>query len=209
MSYSKFKNIKVVAQTFGYAVKSKASLFKDISLVQPSQRLLDDLEEAEKMKYFSEAERSERIVAPVLKELNRNNNFELTIYAGRELTIDAKRGLCGECDYLLSYGTIMDIVDIPLFSLVEAKRQDVEHGTAQCAAQLIGAKIYNQNDGLYTPLLYGCSSTGDIWRFLMIDYQEIILDDRHYSIKGQLAEILGILQFIVNNTAQYRTLREM
>ena len=189
----------MVVDTFGVKAISSELFSREIEKIKPSSWLLETLEMTRKLKFYSESERSHRLVHPILSELSRINNYALMVYAGRELNVDSKKGLNGECDFLLSFGSLMDIVDVPIFNVVEAKRQDIEHGSAQCAAQMIGAKIYNHNDGVEVPFLYGCSTTGDVWRFLKYENEVIILDsERYYS--ENLEELLGVLQFIMSDS---------
>jgi hypothetical protein len=198
MSYTKYKNIKMVVDTFGVKAISRDLFPKDIKEFKPSNWLLETLEITKKLKFYSESERSHRLVHPILSELSGMSDYDLMIYAGRELNVDIKIGLNGECDFMLSFGSLMDIVDVPIFNVVEAKRQDIEYGSAQCAAQLIGAKRYNHNDGVEVPFLYGCSSTGDVWRFLKYENNMIILDSNRYYSEN-LEELLGVLQYIVDD----------
>ncbi|MEM9847796.1 MAG: hypothetical protein AAF847_07890 [Bacteroidota bacterium] len=121
LSYSKFKSLKQVATQFGLKLKG-VDLFEEVEAIVPSDYLLRNIEVAHKLRYGSEKERSERLVAPILAELSRMNDYDLTIYAGRELNVNPERGLNGECDYLLSFGKIMEIIEAPIFTAVEAKK---------------------------------------------------------------------------------------
>jgi hypothetical protein len=189
----------MVTDTFGVKIKSVRNLISNIIPITPSQKVVEALDDTYETGFFSEAERSHGLVYPVLMELNRINNRRIKIYIGRELNVDAKRGLNGECDYLLSFGEITEIIDVPIFSVVEAKKQDIEYGTAQCAAQLIGAQLYNQAEGIDTPFLYGTSTTGDVWRFLKLENNTVYLDNQRYYLKD-LPVLLGVLQSILNDS---------
>ncbi|MEM9888419.1 MAG: hypothetical protein AAF849_21170, partial [Bacteroidota bacterium] len=149
-----------------------------------------------KLRYGSEKERSERLVAPVLAELSRLNDYNITIYAGRELNVEPESGLNGECDYLLSFGKIMEIVEAPIFIAVAAKKNDQDYGTAQCAAQLVGVQKYNQQEGYDFPILYGCSTTGTNWKFMSLKQTTLFVDNHIYSI-DQIPVLLGVLQHLV------------
>jgi hypothetical protein len=39
-------------------------------------------------------------------------------------------------------------------------------GVPQCAAQLLGAKLYNEKKGVKLDKIYGCVTTGNEWLFL-------------------------------------------
>lgn len=108
--------------------------------IEPSQRLQLDLEESIEMPIKSEKARSEWIVVPILKELRARNNKFFTVYSGDTLIGDKASGLQGECDFILSKDTNSYEISVPIFQIVEAKKNDLEEGIKQCAAQLVGAK---------------------------------------------------------------------
>ncbi|MEM0992329.1 MAG: hypothetical protein AAGI49_04790 [Bacteroidota bacterium] len=195
LSYSKFKSLKQVATQFGLKLKG-VDLFEEVEAIVPSDYLLRNIEVAHKLRYGSEKERSERLVAPILAELSRMNDYDLTIYAGRELNVNPERGLNGECDYLLSFGKIMEIIEAPIFTAVEAKKNDQDYGTAQCAAQLVGVQKYNQQEGFDFPSLHGCSTTGTDWKFMRLSGDRLFIDNNVYLIE-QLPKLMGVLQHLV------------
>ncbi len=198
MAYSKFTNLDEVLRRFKVKARS-AALFPAVSPVAPSAHLLQTLERSQHLRFSSEKERSERLVHPVLQEVCVLNQYQITLYSGRELNVDPKNGLSGECDYLLSRGTLIDLVDAPLFSVVEAKKNDLEYGIAQCAAQMIGAQRYNKSREQESPVIYGASTTGTEWRFMQLQGQELLIDDtRYYLVK--LDELMGVLQRIVESS---------
>ncbi len=57
----------------------------------------------------------------------------------------------------------------PLFVVVEAKKQDFDLDIDQCAAQMLGAKIFNTQKGSEVTSIYGCVTTGDDWIFLKME----------------------------------------
>ncbi|MDJ0367985.1 hypothetical protein QMK33_22820 [Hymenobacter sp. H14-R3] len=89
------------------------------------------------------------------------------------------------------------MVQAPIFCITEAKKQDVEMGTAQCAAQLIGAAQLNQKGQQSIPTLYGCSTTGMEWRFLRFEDNTFVVDETRYLI-NEPAKLLGVLQQILD-----------
>ncbi len=200
MSYSKFTNLETVLRKFQVRGKGD-SLFQNTAKITPSALLLETLERSTHLRFASEKERSERLVHPVLQEICTINNYEVTLYSGRELNVDAKTGLNGECDYLLSWGTLLDFVDVPVFSVVEAKKNDLEYGSAQCAAQVIGAYKFNEMHGAEIPKVYGAATTGTEWRFLLLEGNLLTLDDDLYYLKD-LPELLGVLQHILIDCKQ-------
>ncbi len=204
MGYSSFSNLKKVVQNFGITVES-TSFFEEseIQRVLPSDWLNTTLERANDLGFDSEKERSERLVAPILSELAVNNKGQITIYSGHELNVDKDLGLVGECDYLLTLGKkVLDFVHTPIFSIVEAKKQDIDYGTAQCAAQMIGAKRYNEEDGNATLLIYGATTDGEKWRFFRLRDKNLEIHQTLYYTK-EIDLLIGVLQFILNDCKKF------
>lgn len=173
-----------------------ARLFSDCPPQAPSPWLVETLQRAQRIGYVSEKARSERLVSPVLTELNELHQQQFTFHSGVNLDVDAAAGLRGECDFILSLSAIRDFVVAPIFCIAEAKKQDLEAGTVQCAAQLVGAQRLNELAHYPAPVLYGCSTTGVDWRFLTLVGQRLTLDHDVYSIR-ELPALLGVMQHIV------------
>ncbi len=204
MGYSSFSNLKKVVQNFGITVES-TSFFEEseIQRVAPSDWLLTTFQRAYDLGFDSEKERSERLVAPILSELAVNNKGQITIYSGHELNVDKDLGLVGECDYLLTLGKkVLDFVQTPIFSIVEAKKQDIDYGTAQCTAQMIGAKRYNEEDGNATQLIYGATTDGEKWRFFRLRDKNLEIHQTLYYTK-EIDLLIGVLQFILNDCKKF------
>ncbi|MGH9838542.1 MAG: hypothetical protein ACREEM_07150 [Blastocatellia bacterium] len=127
---------------------------------------------------------------------DRNDNY-LTIYSGDSLNVDEVRGLKGECDFILARDTGSFEVSYPILQIVEAKKNDIEVGIPQCAAQMLGAKIFNEQNGLNPDAVYGCVTTGDDWLFLKLEH-ELLIDTRKYYL-GNLGELLGVFQDIIDS----------
>jgi hypothetical protein len=196
MAYSKYKNVKNVAKKFGLTVIPSDLFPHNLPTVEPSSWLKETLEISFEQGFDTEKERSERLVSPILTEFRRRNNRGLTVYSGHLLNVDSENDLTGECDYLIALGDkILDFLDTPIFSIVEAKKQDFELGTGQCAAQMIGALKYNETDGKQTPFLYGAATDGVKWRFMRMENQMLAID-RHYYQIDSLPKLLGVLQHI-------------
>lgn len=166
----------------------------------PSNHLVVDLAEAEQMQLRTEKAKSEWIVVPILRELKRRNADFFTIYSGENLDVDPAIGLNGECDFILTKDTKSFSVSYPVFQIVEAKKHDFDLGVPQCAAQLVGAKQYNEMMGTPVDRLYGCVTTGVLWQFMVLD--DILQIDPHLYPLANLEELLGILQTIISHYAE-------
>jgi hypothetical protein len=194
MAYSDF-TLDDLERKFGIK-NTKSKLFKDIILIEPSQRLKEDLELAAELPLRSEKAKSESIVLPLLIELRRINNKYFTIYSGENLNGDEVNGLKGECDFILAKDVNSYSMNYPIMQVVGAKKNDIEEGIKQCAAQLLGAKKFNESKGIQLEKLYGCATTGDDWIFIALTH-EICIDTRKYYLTD-IEELLGIFQSIID-----------
>ena len=202
MAYSNFTKSDLTKK-FGVKIKDAALFDNDkIKHIEPSSWLLETLTRLQKIGFATEKERSERLVTPVLAELHQNNECSFKIYSGQVMNVDDNAGLNGECDFLLAYGDVSDILETPIFTITEAKKQDIGLGIIQCSAQLIGAKIFNEKENYDSPLLFGCSTTGVEWRFIRYENNTIYWDQITYALRN-LPELLGVLQYIIDETKFY------
>lgn len=202
MAYSNFTKSELTKK-FGVKIKD-GNLFNNqtIQLITPSSWLTETLIRLQKIGFSTEKERSERLVTPILAELHQLNEWSFKIYSGQIMNADDTNGLNGECDFLLAYGDVSSILETPIFSIAEAKKNDIDIGTIQCSAQLIGAKIFNEREGYDSPLLFGCSTTGVDWRFIRYEKNTILWDPVIYSLQN-LPQLLGVLQYIIDETKFY------
>ena len=197
MAYTDF-SVFDLRQQFGVQFRA-ATLFPQLLLIEPTGWLEETLRKGLELGFNSEKSRSERLVTPVLMELSDRNHRAFSIYSGMNLDVDTSAGLRGECDFIFSYSRIQDFIVAPVFCIAEAKKQDLELGTIQCAAQLIAARRLNEQEQNPIRTLYGCSTTGVEWRFLKYEGTDFILDENRYYL-AQLPALLGALQAIVDAT---------
>jgi hypothetical protein len=195
MPYTEF-TLDKIEEKFNIANRL-TTLFSQPVCVIPSDRLRADLDEAQQFILRSEKARSEWVVVPVLREIVRRNRPFLTIHSGENLDADPTNGLNGECDFILAKDAKTYSISFPIIQIVEAKKQDFDLGIPQCAAQLIGAEIFNKKRHVTIPKIYGCVTTGTNWQFMVLEDSIIYIDPTQYSL-GQIDLILGILQQIVD-----------
>lgn len=165
--------------------------------LEASEDLINALKEVEELPIRSEKAKSEWIVVPILKELRNRNNKFFTIYSGDNLNADEEHGLKGECDFILAKDIGTFDINYPIIQIVEAKKNDVELGVPQCAAQLIGAKIYNEKKGVKLKSIYGCVTTGNEWLFLKLENEHIKINTKTLYL-NEINNVLGIFQWIIN-----------
>jgi hypothetical protein len=196
MAYSDY-TLQKIENDFGVKNRRKR-LFTGVEYdIMPTRELLEILEETEELLIRSEKAKSEWIVVPILRFLRKSNNKFFTIYSGDNLNADTNKGLNGECDFILAKDTGSFEVNVPIIQLVEAKKNDLEIGIPQCAAQMIGARIFNEQRGQDIPVIYGCVTTGDDWVFLKLEGDTIFIDSQKYYL-SHIKDILGIFQTIID-----------
>jgi glycerophosphoryl diester phosphodiesterase len=172
-------------------------LFDKITPLQPSDWLKKTLIINMKTPLRSEKSRSEMVVAPVITEIRERNDNSFMIFSGENLDADAKQGLKGECDFIIINAQDVIEIEAPIVQIVEAKKQDFDIGIPQCAAQMIGAKIFNDKRNKNIPIIYGCVTTGKEWRFLRLEKDIIYIDNQSYYLEN-LPELLGVFQVIID-----------
>jgi hypothetical protein len=100
MAYTDF-TLQEIKEKFK-VINQRVRLFPSVKSVKPSERLKNDLIDAQTLPSRTEKAKSELIVSPVLKEVWRKNASYFTIYSGENLNADAANGLSGECDFILA-----------------------------------------------------------------------------------------------------------
>ena len=195
MGYSVFRKIETVVKKFGLSAKRRA-LFDDIELYAPSTWLVETLEKAKFIPLTNKKTKSERIVSPILVEIAESYQNLVTLFSGEELDVNKDNDLSGKCDFFFTFVPESVYLEMPIISLVEAKDENMEWGTAQCAAQLYGAKLFNEAEGKHIPILYGCATDGVEWQFLRFENDVFLIDNKVYT---DLKEILGVWHYIIQS----------
>lgn len=194
MAYTNF-SLKDLKLKFGIDNKVKKLEF-DLQPFVISTSLQEDLALAKVLPVRSEKAKSELIVMPILVELMKQNERFFTIYSGDTLQADKEKGLSGECDFILAKDTGSFDINTPIITIVEAKKNDVEIGIPQCAAQMLGARILNKEYGNDLDSIYGCVTTADNWIFLKLEGNTIFIDSQKYYL-GKIEELLSVFQAII------------
>jgi len=194
MPYSQF-TIDRVKQDFHLNTVEGVRFFPDsMEPVTPSSRLqgiLEDLPWA--IAVDTEKARSEAIINPVLLEVRRIFNQQISVFSGEEFNVDASIGLNGVCDFLLCRSPEQLTVEAPAIVIVEAKKSDIKSGLGQCIAEMVAAQRFNEAKGKPLTAVYGTVSSGTQWRFLKLEQETVTIDLIDYS----LPPIEPILSFLV------------
>lgn len=195
MAYADFTLLEL-NEKFGLT-DTIGSLFAELPSVAAGELLTTQLKRAFRLPLRSEKAKSELVVSPILSEMiDRNNDF-FTFYSGENLPADRSRGLTGECDFFISRNTGSFAMNMPILSIIEAKRDNLEAGVDQCAAQLYGASLINQGLGHPIPVYYGCVTNAREWLFLKFQHNQYTIDNQRYQL-DRLPELLGVFQHILD-----------
>ncbi|MEH2141527.1 hypothetical protein [Nostoc sp.] len=193
MAYSDFKLIEVL-DSFGLVIHESSGLFANIQEQECSDLLSTILKENVDLAVAisSEKARSEMIISPILLEIRRKFNYEISFFSGVDFTVDSQRGLNGFCDFILSLSSEQLLVRSPVIVLVESKNENLRSGLAQCIAEMVAAQFFNERVGNQIKAIYGAVTIGTIWQFIKLESNVVSIDLSEYYIKD-IKKILGIL----------------
>lgn len=197
MSYQKFKTLTEVLDTFELSVIYDQELFPNITSVPPGDLLVATLEEYLPLALAigTEKARSELLIMPVLAEVRRQLQAQISLFSGVDFNVDPKRGLNGYCDYLLSRSRDPFTIQAPVFVLVEAKNEKLVTGLGQCVAEMVAAKLFNERANKPLSPIFGAVTTGELWRFVKLEGTELTVDRDNENL-NPLERLLGILMAI-------------
>ncbi|MEG3985547.1 hypothetical protein QUA13_00085 [Microcoleus sp. S28C3] len=199
MAYSDFSLAKV-SKTFELKILDAVNMFSAIPELESSNFLEETLLYTVPLAISSNTEkaRSEMIIAPILIELRKQLNSEISFFSGIDFTIDPEKGLNGNCDFLISRSPELLILTAPVIIIVEAKKENINGGLGQCVAEMLGARIFNEREGNDIPAIFGAVTSGTNWRFLKLKDQVIEIDLTEYYLRD-VNKILGILANSIRN----------
>ncbi len=196
MSYKDF-TLEDLRDKFGIHFQHK-KLFENTQLIEPTNLLKQILARSNSFSLTTEKAKSEAIVFPILAEIMERNKKSISVFSGEILNADRKAGLSGECDFLITKDPEIPRLTVPIISVIEAKKSDMDSGVDQCAAQLVGIRVFNEKKLKFLDSIYGCVTNANDWKFLKLQNNIITIDTDTYFIKD-LPLILGAFQTIIDN----------
>ena len=201
MPYSEYTSLTKLKQRLNVQHKAMAWLSaENIESITPSNTLTADISLGLRLPLNTEKARSENLISPLLREVLRRNEDEISFFSGYGFNVDESLGLNGNCDYLLAGRPHLLDVENPVFCLVEAKNGVVDEAYAQCAAEMYAASIYNAQQAEAEPqTIFGCATNGYEWVFLKLIGKQILIDNQHISI-NETARLLGIFQYVITQS---------
>jgi fido (protein-threonine AMPylation protein) len=193
MAYSDFKLSEVI-QKFGLKINEQSGLFANVQEEDYSDLLATILRENVDLAVSinTEKARSEMIISPILLEIRRKLNYEISFFSGVDFNVDSQNGLNGFCDFLISLSKEQLFIRAPIITLVEAKNENLKSGLAQCIAEMVAAHLFNEQQGNSIKIIYGAVTIGTIWQFLKLEEKVVSIDLSEYYIRD-VKKILGIL----------------
>jgi len=200
MAYRDFTTLSKFKKAFNLRIDEESDLFVTVEPLQPSELLAATLAETVELALAinTEKARSEMIITPILLELRRRVNYQISLFSGSDFNVDLEKGLNGYCDFIISRFKEQLTINAPVAIIVEAKNENIKGGLGQCAAAMLAAQLFNQQEENDIQTIYGAVTTGDIWKFLKLEDADVCIDLSNYYIKD-INKILGILFKSVQN----------
>jgi hypothetical protein len=197
MAFSNFQYPDVVSE-LGLTYTSVRDMFAAVPSVSPTAELRGMLAKTARLATINNNEkaRSEWIISLLLADIWDRYEGRVGLYSGVEFAADPDAGLSGFLDFAFCRGPQDITFRPPMLLVVESKRDDLHEGLGQCVAGLVGAQRYNRRHGIEEPHLYGCVTTGSLWRFLRLSGTVLTLDQVEYNL-GQIDRILGAINSII------------
>jgi hypothetical protein len=196
MAYSDF-TLTSITKAFNLTIRDRVDMFSTVAEVPISPLLKEILRENVPLALASNTEksRSEMIISPILIELRKQLNHQISLFSGVDFTVDPEKGLNGNCDYIISRSAELLLLRNPVMMLVEAKKENLNAGLGQCIAEMLAARIYNEREQTppmhNTEPIFGVVTSGTNWKFLKLQEQLISIDLDEYYL-SDIGKILGI-----------------
>lgn len=200
MSYGEF-TLSQLESEFDLFLRERVEIFQDIEPVKPSLLLKETLEEniPLALEIDTEKARSELMIAPILVELRKYFNRQISLFSGTDFSVEKSKGLTGRCDFIISFSPKQLEITAPVVIMVEAKNDNIKSGLAQCIAEMIAAQLFNERKQNQIPCIYGVITTGSNWKFLRLVGKQVDIEAREHFI-GDLDDLFGILVSLIKLT---------
>ena len=199
MTYSEFTTLHKVQTAFDLTIEENRNLFAEVEGIAISDYLQQTLKEYWPLATAinTEKARSEFLIAPILAEVRRQANYQISLFSGTEFDVDQAKGLSGYCDYIISCSKEQYFISVPVITIVEAKNENIKGGLGQCIAEMVAAQIFNKQEGHPLFEIYGVVSTGTVWKFIILKDNLIFIYSQEYYI-NQVNVILAIMLLPIN-----------
>jgi hypothetical protein len=199
MPYSEF-TLRKAKRDFGLTTVEAGRFLPPTEPIAPSVYLTESLIEGLPLATAtgSEKARSELIISPILVEVRKILQRQVSLFSGEDFTVDSELGLSGICDFLISRSPEQILIEAPAIVIVEAKKADLKVGLGQCAAEMVAAQKFNEINNIAIATIYGSVSSGTAWRFLKLEGKILTIDLNDYPVPP-VEPLLGMLVWMVRD----------
>jgi len=199
MPYSEF-TLRKAKRDFGLTTVEAGRFLPPTEPIAPSVYLTESLIEGLPLATAtgSEKARSELIISPILVEVRKILQRQVSLFSGEDFTVDSELGLSGICDFLISRSPEQILIEAPALVIVEAKKADLKVGLGQCAAEMVAAQKFNEINNIAIATIYGSVSSGTAWRFLKLEGKILTIDLNDYPVPP-VEPLLGMLVWMVRD----------
>lgn len=199
MSYREF-SLRKVKQDFNLTLVEGGRFLPPIEPISPSPLLAEFLAESIQLAIAmgSEKARSELIISPILFEVRKILNRQISFFSGEEFNVDPEVGLVGFCDFLISASPEQLFIEAPAVVIVEAKKENLKGGLGQCIAEMIAAQRFNAKYEKPIATIYGSVTSGNLWTFLKLEDSTVTIDLTEYLIPP-VEQVLGTLVWMIRS----------
>lgn len=199
MSYSDF-TLERISKIFSINIEERTKVFTSLEEVTLDLYFIKYLQNNIPLAQAisTEKAKSEMIIAPVLIEVRRLLNNQISLFSGIDFNVNIEQGLNGFCDFLIGLSSQQLYVTSPVIALVEAKNDNLKQGFPQCIAEMIAAAELNQSEGNNIENIYGCVTNGNQWVFLQLTDNLVVVDLDEYYI-NQPEKIISVFVSLIKS----------
>ena len=199
MSYSEF-TLRKAKRDFDLTTVEAGRFLPQTEPIDPSLYLTESLIEGLPLATAtgSGKARSELIISPILVEVRKILQRQVSLFSGEDFTVEPELGLSGVCDFLISRSREQILIEAPAVVIVEAKKADLKIGLGQCAAEMVAAQKFNEINNIPIATIYGSVSSGTVWRFLKLESKTLTIDLNDYPVPP-VEPLLGMLVWMVRD----------
>ncbi len=126
----------------------------------------------------------------------QNNPYKLQYFSGNTFDVLPEKALKGRCDFLFTKHFSLHI-EAPVIAMFEAKDQNIDNWYGQCGAEMVAARLFNEQQNEPYSIIHGAVTDGYQWVFLRLEENILLIDSDRYYIQD-LPRLLGALQTIAD-----------
>src|SRR5262249_55729837 len=132
----------ILEDKYGILPRWGGALFEGCAAVEPSPILVGNLARGRSFRLANERAKADRLGDPAVAEPETLRMGKIWSIPEMDLEIKDVEGLCGIPDFIISASATYKVV--PILAIVEAKKDDIDAGLPQCAAELYAAWLLNK-----------------------------------------------------------------